>query len=399
MKGKHLKGISANILLLGIVSFLNDFSSEMIMPILPMFITALGGTGLAVGLIGGLRDSISSILKVFCGYWSDKKGKRKSFVFSGYLVSGIFKLLLSFSKIWQNVLILSSLERVGKGVRTAPRDAIIADSMPEERGRGFGIHRAFDTAGAIFGASAAFILFWFIGLDFKSIIFLAALLAGLSLIPVSFVKEENIEKKDITFKLSIGILPDSLKLFILISGIFALSNFSYMFFILKAGGLFAGRLSVGAVILLYILFNIFYALFSVPFGKLSDKVGRETVIVSGYLFFSAVCFGFVFFRSVTAVIILFALYGLVQAMIDANQRAFVSDLSPEGIRATGLGVFHTVIGLAALPASLIAGLLWQKISPSSVFIYGGVMSIISVVMFLVFSRYFKNSRSFRLKQM
>jgi len=399
MKGKYLKGISANILLLGIVSFLNDFSSEMIMPILPMFITALGGTGLAVGLIGGLRDSISSILKVFCGYWSDKKGKRKSFVFSGYLVSGIFKLLLSFSKIWQNVLVLSSLERIGKGIRTAPRDAIIADSMPEERGRGFGIHRAFDTAGAIFGASAAFILFWFLRLDFKSIIFLAALLAGLSLIPVSFVKDTERKQKDITFKLSIRILPDSLKLFILISGVFALANFSYMFFILKAGGLFAGRMSVGAVILLYILFNIFYALFSVPFGKLSDKVGRETVIVSGYLLFSAVCFGFVFFHSVTAVIILFALYGVVQAMIDANQRAFVSDLSPEEIRATSLGVFHTVVGLAALPASLIAGLLWQKKSPCSAFIYGGIMSIISVIMFLVFSRHFKNSKAFRLKRM
>lgn len=399
MKDRYMKKISANVLLLGIVSFLNDFSSEMIMPILPMFITALGGTGLAVGLIGGLRDSISSILKVFCGYWSDKKGKRKSFVFSGYLVSGIFKLLLSFSKIWQNVLVLSSLERVGKGVRTAPRDAIIADSMPEERGRGFGIHRAFDTAGAIFGSLTAFILFWFFRLDFKSIIFLAALLAGLSLIPVSFVKDEERKQKDITFKLSIGILPNSLKLFILISGVFALANFSYMFLILKAGGLFAGRRSVGMVILLYILFNIFYALFSVPFGKLSDKAGRGKVIVSGYFLFSAVCFGFVFFKSLTAIIILFALYGLVQAMIDANQRAFVSDLSPEGIRATGLGVFHTVIGLAALPASLIAGLLWQKSSSSSVFIYGGIMSAISVVMFLVFSRHFKNSKAFKLRQM
>ena len=124
MKNKYLKGISANILLLGIVSFLNDLSSEMIMPILPMFITALGGAGLIVGLIGGLRDSISSILKVFAGYWSDKSGKRKFFVSSGYLTSALFKLFLAFSKIWQHVLVFASLERIGKGLRAAPRDAI-----------------------------------------------------------------------------------------------------------------------------------------------------------------------------------------------------------------------------------------------------------------------------------
>ena len=146
MKNRYLKEISANILLLGIISFLNDLSSEMIMPILPMFITALGGTGLIIGLIGGLRDSISSILKVFAGYWSDKSGKRKIFVSSGYLISAFFKLFLAFSKIWQHILIFASLERIGKGLRTAPRDAIIADSMPQKRGKGFGIHRAMDTS-------------------------------------------------------------------------------------------------------------------------------------------------------------------------------------------------------------------------------------------------------------
>ena len=142
-----VKWINANILLLGIVSFLNDLSSEMIMPILPMFVTALGGTGLIVGLIGGLRDSVSSILKVFAGYWSDKSGKRKIFISSGYLTSALFKLFLAFSKIWQHVLAFATLERIGKGLRTAPRDAIIADSMPEKRGRGFGFHRAMDTSG------------------------------------------------------------------------------------------------------------------------------------------------------------------------------------------------------------------------------------------------------------
>lgn len=187
MKNKYLKGTGANILLLGFVSFFNDLSSEMIMPILPMFIKSLGGAGLIIGLIGGLRDSVSSILKVLCGYWSDRTGKRKIFVSSGYLTSSVFKLFLAFSKSWQHVLIFAGLERTGKGLRTAPRDAIIADSMPEEKGKGFGIHRALDTSGAILGSIIVFLLFWFKGFDFKSIILFAAIISFISLIPLYFV--------------------------------------------------------------------------------------------------------------------------------------------------------------------------------------------------------------------
>ncbi|MBE0477899.1 MFS transporter, partial [Candidatus Aerophobetes bacterium] len=177
----YFRGISANILLLGLVSFLNDLSSEMIMPILPMFITALGGGGLVIGLIGGLSDSVASILKVFAGFWSDKTGKRKIFISSGYLTSSFFKLFLAFSQIWQHVLVFTGLERVGKGLRTAPRDAILADSMCGKRGRGFGIHRTMDTCGAIGGSVVVFLLFWFLAFDFKLIIFIAAIIAFFSL--------------------------------------------------------------------------------------------------------------------------------------------------------------------------------------------------------------------------
>ncbi len=388
MKNKHLKGISANILLLGIVSFLNDISSEMIMPILPMFITALGGSGLIVGLIGGLRNSISSILKVFAGYWSDKYGKRKVFVFSGYLISALFKLLLAFSKLWHHVLVFASLERIGKGLRTAPRDAIIAESLPKERGKGFGIHRAMDTLGAILGSITVFLLFWFFGFNFKSIILIASILSFLSLIPLHFVKEKKRKPQKINLKIGLKKLPKSLKLFILISGIFALANFSYMFFILKVQKFFPGKLSVGMPILLYALFNIFYAAFAIPFGKLSDKIGREKVIVFGYLLFSLTCLAFAFLNSLPAFIILFALYGIVYAIVDGNQRAYVSDLSSEKLRATALGTFHTVTGLAALPASTVAGFLWQ-INPNASFIYGATVSIISVILFIVFRNHLR----------
>ncbi|MBC7190357.1 MFS transporter, partial [Candidatus Aerophobetes bacterium] len=350
----------------------------MIMPILPMLITTLGGGGVVVGLTGGLRDSISSILKIFAGYLSDKTGRRKIFVSSGYLSSSLFKLLLAFSKTWEHILIFASLERVGKGIRTAPRDAIIADSAQEKRGKGFGIHRTLDTSGAILGSFSVFLLVWSLNFNLNTIILIAAIVAFISLIPLYFVKEIRREPQDITLKIGLKNLPPSLKLFILVCGIFSLANFSYMFFILKVREFFTGRLAFGMPILFYVLFNLFYAIFAIPFGSLSDKIGKKKVIICGYLLFSGVCVGFSFLFSITAFLILFALYGITYAMIDGNQRALVADLASEKLRATALGTFHTLTGLLALPSSLIAGALWQ-INPSATFIYGAVVGSASAI--------------------
>jgi len=388
VKNKYLKGISANILLLGVVSFLNDFSSEMIMPILPMFIKSLGGAGLAVGAVGGFRDSISSILKVFCGYWSDRTGKRKIFVFSGYVTSSVFKLLLILSKTCQHAVVFASLERVGKGLRTAARDAIIADSMATKRGKGFGIHRALDTSGAILGSVVVFLLFWSFGFGFKLIILVAGVISFVSLIPLRFVKEVKREPQEMNLKIGLQELPKKVKLFILISGTFALGNFSYMFFIIKAQESFTDKLSIAVPMLLYVLFNIFYAAFAVPLGVVADKIGKEKIIILGYLLFSLTSLGFAFLTSLPAFIVLFALYGITSAAVDANQRAFVADLSTEQLKATALGTFHTTIGLMALPASLIAGFLWQHIAPSITFIYGSILGFMSVLLFIAFEKLF-----------
>lgn len=385
--------INPNVILLSIVSLLNDFSSEMIMPILPMFLESLGGGGGVIGLVGGLRDSISSILKVFSGYWSDRTGKRKIFVFSGYLTSTIFKALLAISQTWPLALVFSSMERVGKGLRTAPRDAIIADSMTNQRGRGFGIHRAFDTIGAIFGAVGALCLYWFLKSSFRTIILIAGVLGLLSLIPLHFVKERKSAPQDVTLKMSLKGLSKPLKLFILISSVFALGNFSYMFFILKAQQHFSGRFSVIVPILLYILFNISYSALAIPLGSISDKIGRGKVIIFGYLMFSVTTIGFAFLNSVAGFIVLFVTYGLMHAAVDGNQRAFVADLSSENLKATALGTFHTMTGLMALPAGLIAGFLWDYIGSAAAFLYGASLSLFSVVLFIIFRNQFNLHKS------
>ena len=396
MHNHHLKEISTNVLLLGVVSFLNDLSSEMIIPILPMFITALGGTGLIVGLIGGLQESISSILKVLSGFWSDRIGKRKIFVSSGYFTSACFKLLLAFSTLWQHILVFASFERVGKGLRTAPRDAIIADSMPEARGKGFGIHRALDTSGAISGGIAALILYWFLAFSFNHIIFIAAIVAFLSLVPLQFVKEGKREPQNIRLQISLRKLPKPLKLFIFVATVFALANFTYMFFILKAETVFLSimpaneeKKAKALAILLYVFFNIFYAVLAIPFGMLSDRIGKRKVLISGYLLFSVTCLGFAFADSLAAFLVLFPLYGMVYAIVDGNQRAFVSDLCTEDLRATALGTFHTLIGIIALPASLIAGFLWALTPTHSLaFLFGSSVSLIASILFLMLRRYF-----------
>ncbi len=385
------KKIPSNIILLSVVSFFNDISSEMIMPILPMFLRSLGSTAEIIGLVGGFRDGISNILKVFCGYWSDKTGKRKIFVYSGYFISTIFKLLLAVSRFWQSAFVFSSLERLGKGVRTAARDAIIADSMTTRKGMGFGLHRSLDTMGAILGAVGAFVLLWFFKLNFSHIILIAGVISFASLVPLRFVKEKKSLPQDITLKIGIKILPVNLRLFILISSVFALGNFSYMFFILRAQQFFKGGLSTAAPILLYVLFNLVYSALAVPLGMASDRLGRGKVIIFGYICFSATSLGFVLFDSLPAFIILFALYGVMYAAIEGNQRAYVSDLAKVHLRATALGTFHTVTGLMALPASMVAGILWERVGPSATFIYGGTLALMSVVLFIVFRSYFSPS--------
>ena len=378
-------GIGINVLLLGLVSLLTDLSSEMVMPILPMYIAALGGTAFVVGLIGGLGDSIASILKVVSGYLSDRHGIRKPFVFTGYALSATAKLTLAFATVWPHALGSRSVERMGKGLRDAPRDALVADSTPvAARGAAFGIHRAMDTAGAVMGSLTAFVLIWFFDFEFKAIILACAVIAFVALIPLFRVREVKREPQNAGFRVAFRALPPQLKWFVLVAGIFALGDFTYMFFVLKAQASFAGTLSdkeaLAIPILLYALYNIVYSLFSVPTGMISDKIGRGKVLTGGYLLFFATCFGFAFLQSLPVLVVLFVAYGLVHAMTKGNERAFACDLGADCARGTALGTLHMAIGLVALPGSLIAGALWEGIDPGAAFIFGGVLALVAAVL-------------------
>ncbi len=377
------KFLAANILLLGIASFLNDMSSEMITPILPFFLGSLGASGIVIGIVGGLRDSISSLLKMFFGYISDKMHRRKPFVILGYFTSSVFKFFIAIARGWQQLLALVALERTGKAIRTAPRDAIISESMRRKRGEAFAIHRAFDTAGAITGSIITLLLFFFLSLDFRRIILVSALISFLSLVPLHFVRETRcIRSRGAKRKRTS--LSRNLKLFIFIAFVFSLANFSYMFFVLRASDFFSREFSFLAPITLYIFFNIFYAIFSIPFGKLSDKKGRIPVLFLGYLLFSLVAVGFAFVKSPAMLILLFPLYGLVYAIVESVQPATVSDLSAEEERATALGILYAVIGIGALPASIIAGILWQVISHEAAFLYASCLSFIALLLLVIF---------------
>ncbi len=378
-------GIGTNVLLLGLVSLLTDLSSEMVLPILPMYIAALGGTAFIVGLVGGLGDSIASILKVLSGYLSDRYGTRKPFVFTGYTVAAMAKLTLAFSTVWPHALASRSVERMGKGLREAPRDALVADSTPVAvRGAAFGVHRAMDTGGAVLGSLVAFVLIWFFDFEFKAIILACAAIAFVALLPLFKVTEVRREPQPVKFGVAFRTLPTQLKWFVLVAGIFALGNFTYMFFVLRAQESFAGTMSDKAAlaipVLLYALYNLVYSLFSVPAGLISDKVGRGKVLVTGYLLFVATCFGFAFLRSLPAMIVLFVAYGLVYALVRGNERAFACDLGSDCARGTALGTLHMAIGLVALPGSLIAGALWERVDPGAAFIFGGVLALVAGVL-------------------
>jgi MFS family permease len=299
----------------------------------------------------------------------------------------VAKLLFPLSSAWQHLLVLAPVERVGKGLRGAPRDAFIAASVHETaRGRGFGFHRAMDTAGAIIGSLAAYVLVVGVDLPVRRILLVGAVVAFAAVVPVLAVREKRSHKdRSESFRPRLRGFPRPFYRFLIVATVFSLGNFSYMFLILRAADVFGSERSLGLTILLYVLINVAYAGLAVPAGVLSDRIGHRKVLSIGYSLFAATCLGLALARGWPELALLFALYGTFRALTDGPQRALVADLVPAEVRGTALGAFHTAIGLAALPASLAAGALWQ-IAPRWTFLYGAALGLTAVVLLALLGR-------------
>lgn len=389
---KRIFGFSPNVFFLGIVSLLTDISSEMIFTLVPLFLSnVLGATTTIIGLVGGLSDSTDAIFRIFSGWFSDKIGRRKLLAVVGYTLSTVIKPFMYLANTWGMVLAIRFGDRVGKGIRSSPRDALLASSvLPHERGKGFGFHRAMDTTGATLGLILAAIIIYLVqggGLElslksYQWLVLVGTIPAVLGVIVLFvFVREKRGEEG-----LGGGPKPGSstakggfdirFKIFLAIMAVFTLGNSSDFFLILRAQNL---EVPLVQVTLMLALFNATYAVTSLPMGMLSDRLGRRRVISLGWFIYGLVYLGFALASSIWLAWLLFAFYGIYYGIVEGVAKAFIADLVPEGRRGTAYGLYQGVTGLMLLPASLIAGWLWEALSPSAPFYFGAGLAFLAVV--------------------
>ncbi len=363
-----------------IASFLNDLGSDIIYPIWPLFVTSVLNANMAVlGFIDGLGDAIVSISQAASGYFSDKIRKRKIFIWSGYLFGSISRIGYAISTIWQHLIPFRILDRAGK-IRGAPRDAIIADiSTKENRGRNFGLLRTMDNLGAVFGILIC--IFFVELLGYRTLFLLAAIPSAIGAVLILFmIKERKAEQLKIYKGISFQDLDKNFLLFLVLSAFFALGSFSYSFLLIYAKQF---GFTITFVPVLYLIFTAAASIFSLPFGRLSDKIGRKKVMLLAFLLWGLVCLSFILWRSYFSIIFTFILYGVHKAALETVQKTFVAELAPPQFKASSLGGFQMVIGLCALPASLIAGLLWEKVSLFMPFYCSLALTVIASLMLLL----------------
>jgi MFS family permease len=373
--------IPRNVLILGVVSFLTDASSDMIYPLLPLFLSEVLGSGVFfIGLIEGIAESTASILKIYSGWLSDKLQKRKLLVSIGYGLATLAKPILSATTASWQVLGLRFADRFGKGIRTSPRDALIADSTPQERrGVSFGFHRAMDSAGAVLGPLLAFLIFPLVNGNYRTLFLIASVPALLAvMILLLFLRERTTpeERSGMPVKLSLSGFDRRFRVFILAVAVFTLGNSSDAFLLLRARDLNVGIVYVP---LLWLVMHLVYSLVSSPAGALSDRIGRKNLIVCGLLVYAAVYVGFALAARSIHVWLLFASYGLYYGLADCNMRAFVADLVGEKKRGLAYGLYHGAVGLTALPASLIFGWVWQWAGAPAAFGLGAGLALLATL--------------------
>lgn len=375
--------IPKNVWWLGVVSLFNDMASEMIYPIIPIFLTAVLGAPMAVvGLIEGIAEATASILKVFSGWFSDLIGRRKPLAVFGYSFSTFSKLILAAAYVWPVVLLARFIDRFGKGVRVAARDALISDSIAlNNRGAVFGFHRAMDTLGAVGGPLIAVVFMAFFSNNYRILFLLSFIPAAIAVLVLQFfVKEVKAPPPKEKIKLSWNNFGHKYYLFLFISVIFSLGNSSDVFLILRSKDL---GLSAILVVLAYVVYNLCYAGLSYPAGLLADRIGFKKVIFMGYFIFSLVYAGFGLTHNPQAVWLLFAVYGFYIAFTEGTSKAYISLLAPSERVGTAIGLYYTATGVAVLFASIIAGLLWSSLGAPAAFYYGAGMASLACVFFVI----------------
>lgn len=360
-------------------SFLNDLGSDMIYPIWPLFVTGvLGAPMAALGFLDGLGDAIVSISQAVSGALSDKWKKRRVFIWLGYLCGAVSRVGYAFSFVWWHLVPFRMLDRAGK-MRGAPRDAMLADaSTRANRGKHFGLVRAMDNLGAVVGILVT--IFLFDRLGFTRLFMLAAIPSAIAVgLILYFIRET---KQPVASPLYRGIqlrkLTGNLKLFFIISGVFALGSFSYSFLLVFAQ---QAGFRITFVPVLYLVFTLVASIVSLPFGALADAIGRKKVLWMGYAFWILACIGFIINPSPLYIVVAFVLYGLHKGALDAVQKVFVAECAPAAYRASVLGGYQMMIGLAALPASLLAGVLWDTMGMTAPFYFAIGLSAFAMLGF------------------
>jgi len=373
------KKVVSNIVLLGLVSLFVDMSTEMVYPLIPLYLTAtLGASPAIIGVIEGIAESIASMLKLFSGYIGDVYQSKKKLAITGYSASILYKVMLLLVTSWPGVLIARIIDRTGKGIRTAPRDALVAQSSNGRNlGGTFGLHKMMDMAGSSLGVLLAYFFvtthYGFQRAFLYSIV--PAVIGVLILINVREDKGKSVSFEK--FKLRGIQLDGKLKAYLSVIFIFCIGNSSNTFLLLKAK---ERGFSTSAVILLYLVFNVSTSVLAIPSGKLSDRFGRSRILVPGYLIYGLVYLGFATVSSKPFVILLFVAYGAYNALISGAERAFVVEKSPVELRGTLLGLYGMLQGVGLLLSSTIAGLFWDKINSNAPFLFGGVIGIAAAVM-------------------
>ncbi|MGB9720443.1 MAG: MFS transporter [bacterium] len=377
--------LSRNIFALGLVSLFTDLSTEMSYAIIPIFLKeVLKAQPLFIGLVEAIAESTASILKTFSGYISDRFKKRKLFIFLGYTFSAVVKPLLALATQSWHILIVRFADRFGKGIRTAPRDALIAESTTEEYyGRSYGFHRAMDTMGAILGPLFAFLILSHSHQNYRLLFALAFIPGLIALFFIIFGVKDIVPEKEKKFKFSLREINPQLKTFLIIMIIFTLGNSSDAFLLLRAKEL---GLGVTLVPILWLVFNISYFLWSYPAGYISDRVGRKKTITFGFLIYSITYTALAFNKNVYLLWPIFIVYGLYYGFTEGNLRAYIADLTSTEQRGTVFGIYHTVVGITLLPANLLMGYLWQKFSFDIALLIGASFSLIAIFLLSILAK-------------